>query len=93
MDSGNEAIAAGNPTSRDEVLDVVLACAAEVAGEPMPADVDLLEAGFDSMKIVALATLIEERLGMPCSFDEVFDSANLDELATLMHGKSRSVAD
>jgi aryl carrier-like protein len=71
----------------DRVSDVVLASAAEIAGKPVGLGSDLLAAGFDSLGILELTTLLNERLDVTCSFEEVFDTPSLDALATLLRAR------
>ncbi|MCA9620651.1 MAG: acyl carrier protein [Myxococcales bacterium] len=55
--------------------------------EPLAADEDLFDAGFDSMSLVRLLVFIEERFGVAIPEEEVV----LDEVATL-DGLCRFVA-
>jgi acyl carrier protein len=68
-------------TDPDPVATVVLAAAGQIAGRPLTLDSDLLGAGFDSLSILEFVTLVSERLGVKCTFEDAFDAASLDELA------------
>jgi acyl carrier protein len=88
LDLGSDSVTEVGP---DRVTAVVLASASEVAGRPLDLDSDLLAAGFDSLAIVQLATVLTERLDVDCSFEDVFDIPSLVALATLLRGRLNGV--
>jgi acyl carrier protein len=80
-------VGAAGQAAPDGVVDVVVASASEIAGEPLEPATDVLEAGFDSLFVVQLAALLTERLGVTCSFEDAFDAPSLDALATVLRNR------
>ena len=78
---------AAGPVVPDDIADLVIASASEIAGEPLEPNTDLLAAGFDSLFVVQLAALLTDRLGVTCSFEDAFDAPSLGALSTVLRNR------
>ena len=65
----------------ERTTETVLVLAREVSQDEIAADMDPINAGFDSIATMELAARLEEELGVECSFEDVLDAPSFGDLA------------
>ncbi|MGW3959565.1 acyl carrier protein [Amycolatopsis sp. NPDC005003] len=65
----------------------VLELASAVSQREPAGHEDPISAGFDSIAIIELAMRLEERLGVVCSIEDVFDATSFDALGEELAGR------
>jgi len=65
----------------------VLELAGTVSQRELTGQQDPLSAGFDSIAIIELAMRLEERLGIVCSVEDVFDAPSFAALGEELAGR------
>jgi acyl carrier protein len=77
----------GTPTTdelRVHVLTEVLDAGERAFHQAVDQTLDPIAAGFDSISAMELAALLEEKLGVDCTLEDVFDASSLGALADLL---------
>lgn len=69
---------------RPRVLTEVLDAGEQVSHRAVDQTLDPIAAGFDSISAMELAALLEEKLGVDCTLEDVFDATSLGTLADLL---------
>lgn len=85
MQPGRQGTGPVGKPSLENLTAIVLDAAAQVAGRPLTPDTDLIAAGFDSLAIIELSTMLADRVQVACSFEDVFDAPTLTALAEHLH--------
>jgi len=67
-----------------QALSVIIEAAAAIADERPDAETNATAAGWDSLDMIELAASLGERLDVICTFEDVFDAANLGALAQVL---------
>lgn len=66
------------------VLAAVLDAARQAFRQEVDETLDPIAAGFDSISAMELASVLEERLGVDCTLEDVFDATSLGVLADVL---------
>jgi acyl carrier protein len=69
---------------RERILASILDTARSVSGQELAADTDPVAAGFDSIESLQLAAVLEEKLGVDCTLEDVFDALSFAALADVL---------
>lgn len=69
---------------RLRVLAAVLEAGRQAFRQDVDETLDPIAAGFDSISAMELAGLLEERLGVDCTLEDVFDATSLAALADVL---------
>jgi acyl carrier protein len=69
---------------RPRVLTEVLDAGRQIAHQDVDETLDPIAAGFDSIAAMELAALLEEKLGVDCTLEDVFAATSLAALANLL---------
>ncbi|MEO6701178.1 MAG: acyl carrier protein [Jatrophihabitantaceae bacterium] len=75
------------PTTVDlkvRVLAAVLAAGRQAFRQEVDETLDPIAAGFDSISAMELAAVLEEKLGVDCTLEDVFDATSLAALADVL---------
>ncbi len=66
------------------VLAAVLDAGRQAFRQEVEETLDPIAAGFDSISAMELASVLEERLGVDCTLEDVFDATSLSALADIL---------
>ena len=66
------------------VLEAVLDAGRQAFRQDVDETLDPIAAGFDSISAMELASVLEERLGVDCTLEDVFDATSLAVLADVL---------
>lgn len=66
------------------VLAAVLDAGRQAFRQEVDETLDPIAAGFDSISAMELASLLDERLGVDCTLEDVFDATSLAALADIL---------
>jgi acyl carrier protein len=66
------------------VLAAVLDAGRQAFRQEVDETLDPIAAGFDSISAMELASVLEERLGVDCTLEDVFDATSLGALAEVL---------
>jgi acyl carrier protein len=72
---------------RSQVLTAVLDAGRQAFRQDVTEDLDPIAAGFDSISAMELAALLEEKLGVTCTLEDIFDATSLGALTDLLVGR------
>ena len=74
-----------------QVLIHLLQMAEDIQAVPLSLDTNLVEAGFDSLASLELATRIEDELAVPCTIDDILDTPTLRGLGALVTAREQGL--
>lgn len=69
---------------RNQVLEAVLDAGRQAFRQDVTEDLDPIAAGIDSISAMELAGMLEEKLGVDCTLEDIFDATSLGALADLL---------
>jgi acyl carrier protein len=67
------------------VLTAVLDAGRQAFRQEVDQSLDPIAAGFDSISAMELASVLEEKLGVDCTLEDVFDATSLGALADVLY--------